>query len=106
MTVSDYITQKIGSFGMHLSEADLLDMTLNSSISLDDEITKKNMIEVNKAIAVFIPSLLARPTSVNESGFSVSWDKDGIKAYYSLLCKQLGIEDVLSSRISDATMYW
>ena len=81
-------------------------MTLNSSISLDDEITKKNMIEVNKAIAVFIPSLLARPTSVNESGFSVSWDKDGIKAYYSLLCKQLGIEDVLSSRISDATMYW
>lgn len=106
MTVSDYITQKIGSFGMHLSEADLLDMTLNSSVSLDDEITKENMIEVNKAIAVFIPSLLARPTSVNESGFSVSWDKDGIKAYYSLLCKQLGIEDVLSSRISDATMYW
>lgn len=106
MTVSDYITQKIGSFGMHLSEADLLDMTLNSSVSLDDEITKENMIEVNKAIAVFIPSLLARPTSVNESGFSVSWDKDGIKAYYSLLCKQLGIENVLSSRISDATMYW
>lgn len=91
---------------MNLSEADLLDMTLNSSVSLDDEITQENMIEVNKAMAVFIPSLLARPTSVNESGFSISWDKDGIKAYYSLLCKQLGIEDVLSSRISDATMYW
>lgn len=106
MTVSDYITQKIGSFGMHLSEADLLDMTLNSSVSLEDEVTKENMAKVNRAIAVFIPSLLARPTSVNENGFSVSWDKDGIKAYYSLLCKQLGIEDVLSSRISDATMYW
>ncbi|MEQ3166377.1 DUF6706 family protein [Parabacteroides goldsteinii] len=106
MTVSNYITQKIGSFGMNLSEADLLDMTLNSSVSLDDEITQENMIEVNKAMAVFIPSLLARPTSVNESGFSISWDKDGIKAYYSLLCKQLGIEDVLASRISDASMYW
>ena len=106
MTVSDYITQKIGSFGMHLSAADLLDMTLNSSVSLEDEVTKENMDEVNRAIAVFISSLLARPTSVNENGFSVSWDKDGIKAYYSLLCKQLGIEDVLSSRISDATMYW
>lgn len=91
---------------MNLSEADLLDMTLNSSVSLDDEITQENMIEVKKAIAVFIPSLLARPTSVNESGFSISWDKDGIKAYYSLLCKQLGIEDVLASRISDASMYW
>lgn len=91
---------------MNLSEADLLDMTLNSSVSLDDEITQENMIEVKKAIAVFIPSLLARPTSVNESGFSISWDKDGIKAYYSLLCKQFGIEDVLASRISDASMYW
>lgn len=91
---------------MNLSEADLLDMTLNSSVSLDDEITQENMIEVKKAITAFIPSLLARPTSVNESGFSISWDKDGIKAYYSLLCKQLGIEDVLASRISDASMYW
>lgn len=106
MNVSDYITQKIGSFGMNLSEADLLDMTLNSLISLDDEITQDNMIEVNKAIAAFIPSLLARPASVNESGFSISWDKDGLKEYYAMLCKQLGLENVFSSRISDASMYW
>ncbi|WP_345799086.1 DUF6706 family protein [Parabacteroides chongii] len=49
---------------------------------------------------------MARPTSINESGFSISWDKDGLKAYYSLLCKQLGLENVFSSRISDASMYW
>lgn len=106
MKVSDYITQKFGSFGIELSEADLLDMTLNSQISLDDDVKQENMIDINKAIAEFIPSLLARPASINESGFSISWDKDGIKAYYSLLCKQLGIEDVLSSRISNASMYW
>lgn len=106
MKVSDYITQKIGSFGMNLSEADLLDMALSGSFSLDDEITLGNKTEVNKAIAMFIPSLLARPTSINESGFSISWDKDGLKAYYSLLCKQLGLENVFSSRISDASMYW
>ena len=106
MKIADYITQKIGSFGIELSEADLVDITLNSSISLESEIAQDNINEVNKAIAEFIPSLLARPTSVNESGFSVSWDKDGITVYYSLLCKQLGIEDVLSSRISDASMYW
>ena len=99
MKIADYITQKIGSFGIELSEADLVDITLNSSISLESEIAQDNINEVNKAIAEFIPS-------VNESGFSVSWDKDGIKVYYSLLCKQLGIEDVLSSRISDASMYW
>lgn len=106
MKTYDYITQKLGSFGIQLSEADLVDMTFNNSISLENEVTQDNVNDVNKAIAEFIPSLLARPESVNESGFSISWDKDGIRAYYSLLCKQLGIEDVLASRISDASMYW
>ncbi|WFE85055.1 DUF6706 family protein [Parabacteroides chongii] len=55
MKVSDYITQKIGSFGMNLSEADLLDMALSGSFSLDDEITPGNKTEVNKAMAMFIP---------------------------------------------------
>lgn len=106
MKVSDYITQKLGRFDIELSEADLVDITLNSSISLESEITQDNTNEVNKAIAEFIPSLLARPISVNESGFSVSWDIEGIKAYYSILCNQLGIENVFASKISDASMYW
>lgn len=106
MKVSDYITQKLGRFDIELSEADLVDITLNSSISLESDITQCNINEVNKAIAEFIPSLLARPTSVKESGFSVSWDIEGIKDYYSILCNQLGIENVFASKISDASDLW
>ena len=106
MKVSDYITQKLGHFDIELSEADLMDITLNSSISLESDITQDNINEVKKAFADFIPSLLVRPTSVNESGFSVSWDIEGIKAYYSILCNQLGIENVFASKISDASDLW
>lgn len=50
------------------------------------------------AIAKFIPSLLLRATSISESGFSMSWNIQGIKDYYSFLCKQYGLKDELGNK--------
>ena len=94
MTVREYISDKFQSFGIQVSEADLLDMSLNANVSPDDEVTSTGAISV--AIANFIPSLLLRATSISESGFSMSWNTQGIKDYYSLLCRQYGLEDELN----------
>ena len=94
MTVREYISDKFQSFGMQVSEADLLDMSLNANVSPDDEVTSTGAISV--AIANFIPSLLLRATSISESGFSMSWNTQGIKDYYSLLCRQYGLKDELN----------
>lgn len=94
MTVREYISSKFQSFGIQVSEADLLDMFLTTNVSPDDEVTSTGGISV--AIAKFIPSLLLRATSISESGFSMSWDIDGIKDYYSLLCRQYGLKDELN----------
>lgn len=97
MTVKDYITQKFQTFGINLSEADLLDISLEP----DDEMTSGNINPVNVGIARFIPSLLLRATSqsVNENGFSISssWNIEGIKDYYSYLTKKYGLEDELNT---------
>lgn len=98
MTVADYIIQKFQTFGIQLSEADLLDMCLNSKISGENEVNEDNCMRVSVAIAKFIPSLLLRATSISESGFSMSWDIQGIKDYYSFLCKQYGLRDELSNK--------
>ena len=98
MTVNDYISQKFQTFGIQLSEADLLDMCLNEKISGEDEMNQDCYDRVSVAIAKFIPSLLLRATSISESGFSMSWDIQGIKDYYSLLCKQYGLKDELSNK--------
>ena len=98
MTVNEYISRKFQSFGINLSEADLLDMCLNAKISGEDEMNKDCYGRVSVAIAKFIPSLLLRATSISESGFSMSWNIQGIKDYYSLLCKQYGLKDELSSK--------
>lgn len=98
MTVNDYIQKRFQTFGIQLSEADLFDMFLNAKVSGEDEMCEDCLGRISVAIAKFIPSLLLRATSINESGFSMSWDIQGIKNYYSWLCKQYGLEDELTDK--------
>lgn len=107
MTVKDYITSKFQTFGIELSEADLLDISL--AISLEDNFTQDNKNEVYLAlVGNVIPQLLLRPKSISESGFSISYDNDALLKYYAWLCNELGIEDGLNdvSKISDASENW
>lgn len=96
MTIKEYISAKFQTFGIQLSEADLLDMSLNANKDLENEVSKECIGSVSVAMARFIPSLLLRATSISESGFSMSWNVQGIKDFYSLLCKQYGLEDELN----------
>ena len=96
MNIKDYISSKFQSFGIQVSEADLLDMSLNAKVAIDDDVMSDNGDSISVAIAHFIPSLLLRPTSINESGFSMSWNTQGVKDYYSLLCKKYGLKDELN----------
>lgn len=96
MTIKEYISAKFQTFGIQLSEADLLDMSLNANKDLEGEVSKECIGSVSVAMARFIPSLLIRATSISESGFSMSWNVQGIKDFYSLLCRQYGLEDELN----------
>ena len=96
MNVREYISDKFQSFGIRVSEADLLDMSLNAKVAISDDVMSDNVDSISVAIAQFIPSLLLRPTSINESGFSMSWNTQGVKDYYSLLCKKYGLKDELN----------
>ena len=71
-------------------------MSLNAKMDVDDDVTVNGLDAISVAIARFIPSLLLRATSISESGFSMSWNIQGIKDYYYLLCKQYGIKDELN----------
>lgn len=97
MTAGEYVTQKFQSFGITLSEADLLDISLNSSIEGNAEMSTANITAVSVGMAKFIPSLLLRATSISESGFSMSWDITGIKQYYAYLCRTYGLKNELDT---------
>lgn len=96
MNIKDYISSKFQSFGIQVSEADLLDMSLNARVNIEDDVDADVIDNISVAIARFIPSFLLRPTSINESGFSMLWNTQGVKEYYSLLCKKYGLKDELN----------
>lgn len=96
MIVSEFISQKFGSFGITMSEADLFDISLSARVEPCELLTEDNYASVSIGMARFIPSLLLRASSINESGFSMSWNIDGIKSYYSMLCRQYGLKDELN----------
>lgn len=93
VSVADYIKGKFQAFGITVSEADLLEMSLASGIGEEEEVTQQNIGLVSVAMADFIASLLCRATSINENGFSISWNIEGIKEYYAYLCRKYGLED-------------
>ena len=101
MTVSDYIKGKFQTFGITVSEADLLELSLSSGINGEDKMDQQNIGLVSVAMAKFIPSLLLRANSksVSENGHSKSqsWDISGIKEYYAFLCRKYGLDDELNA---------
>ena len=101
MTVADYIRGKFQTFGITVSEADLLELSLSSGINVEDEMNQQNIGLVSVAMTGFIPSLLLRANSksVSENGHSKSqsWDISGIKEYYAFLCKKYGLDDELNA---------
>lgn len=101
MTVSDYIKGKFQTFGITVSEADLLELSLSSGINVEDEMNQQNIGLVSVAMVEFIPSLLLRANSksVSENGHSKSqsWDISGIKEYYAFLCRKYGLDDELNT---------
>ena len=111
MTVREYINGKFRSFG--LTDAQLEEVGFG--IPLDNEFTIDNAEQVGKAMCVLVEEMVFFPKqrSVNESGFSVSWDFDNLAKYYLYLCRRYGRkpdDGVLSlmgiSTIIDKTNIW
>ena len=98
MTIKEYISDKLQQFGINLSDADFIDMLDSTIFSDGDECTGDSLNVANIAIANYIPSLLLRATSISESGFSMTWNIEGIKEYYSILCKKYGLDNQLSDK--------
>lgn len=100
MTIQEYIEQKFQSFGIDLSGADILDISLSSGLGAEEIVTGDNINPLTVAIVKFIPDLLLRYSSFSEGDLSMSWAdmKEKIIAWYSLRCSEYGLEDKLSDK--------
>ena len=90
MTVKEYISGKLAAF--HVGESQLADIVL-SDINPDEEYTRDNADAVGRCMIDILVELMCAPyqKSINENGFSVSWDMDNMWRWYLWLCKKYGV---------------
>lgn len=111
MTIKDYILGKFQEFG--LTDAQLVE--LGTTLPLDEEYSSANATLVGKSMCDLVAEMVFKPRqkSINEKGFSVSWDYANLGRYYLWLCKRYGVKpddsvtDMLGiSIIKDRTSMW
>ena len=94
MTNKKYLQLTLGKFNISSDEIDLL--LLNQGLIGTDEANAGALqIAMYEEFATLIPL-----ANISEGGYSISWNWDGLKLWYSLLAKKLGRED-LSDGVDD-----
>ena len=105
MTIKEYILSITATYGFE--ESALIDATLiGCGIDGSQAFSLETKQDATLGLYEVIPLLFALP-DISEAGFSVKRNIEGLKAYYSLICKQLGKEDkTKDNRIVDKSYLW
>lgn len=100
VTVSEFLVKKLLTFNIQVDTAELA-VSLEKRGLMEDAIYNLQTDALVKQVIVdLVPALLMLP-DITEGGYSIKWDKAGIKAYYSYLCRELGVDDVFETSRED-----
>jgi len=94
LTNKEYISYCLGRFGA--TDADL-NIILEKYLLSENADAEPRVIE--EAVYNELPLIIAGLSNVSEGGYSISWNIEGLKMYYSSLASTLGKENKLSSKL-------
>lgn len=105
MTNKEYITRVLDGLGV--TEADVEVIILRSGITEDGDADTKSCDEAiyNRFSVV----LKAATQNVSEGGYSISWNMEAVKLFYSQLCTELGKPNLLEEKppkVRNRSNYW
>lgn len=91
-TNKEYLTKSLARFNVTEDDVDLIlvDSGLDGEADLDVRAAK---LAIYKSMSSILPT-----ANISEGGYSISWNMDALKMWYSALCKELGKEDVLAAK--------
>ncbi|MBO9660062.1 MAG: hypothetical protein J7527_14675 [Chitinophagaceae bacterium] len=108
MTNKEYITYHLGRFG--LADTDIDFILLEAGIDPEGTVsTAEEKQSLKLAMHSQVPLLIAGLNNVSEGGYSVTWNIEGIKAWYSVLSTEIGEDDQLATPkpvIRDKSNMW
>ena len=104
MTNKQYLTQSLN--GLNISEGDIDIILLKGSLDADIDV---DFQACDNAVYSRMSVILKGTTqNVSEGGYSISWNMEAVKLYYTALCNELGLENVLVGRpkVRNRSNYW
>ncbi len=104
MTNKEYLTKALN--GLNVSEDDIDIILVKSGLVADDvaDVRACDMAVYNRMSVV----LKGMSQNISEGGYSISWNIEAVKMYYSALCNELGKENVLvaSPKVRNRSNFW
>lgn len=94
-TIREYLKATLIRYNIELTDAEVDAALIDQGLNPVNQYTADASRPTKLAIVEIIPGLLLSPDTT-EGGYSVKWDRAAVKAYYSLLCAQLGKPDLLT----------
>jgi len=102
MTNKEYLIQLL--YGLNVSEGDIDIILLKGSL---DPALPVVIGDCDKAVYSRMSVVLkGAMQNVSEGGYSLSWNMEAVKLFYTVLCEELGMENVLSPRVRNRSNYW
>lgn len=104
MTNKEYIEKSLK--GLNLSQDDIIIILLKADLEADAVVDVKGCDNaIYNRFSIVLKNTLQ---NVSEGGYSVSWNIEAVKLYYSSLCAELGKENVLTGRakVYNRSNFW
>jgi hypothetical protein len=104
VTSKEYLSKFLS--GLNVSEDDIDIILLKSSIDAD---AAADAAACDRAVYSRMSVILkGAAQNVSEGGYSVSWNMEAVRMFYSSLCNELGLDNVLDGRpkVRNRSDFW
>ena len=92
-TNKEFINASLKRFGVEETDVDLI-MAEHPELDPEGEVSANACkVAMYESMSVILPAM---SHNVSEDGYSVTWNIEAIKMWYSALCRELGKTDVLT----------
>lgn len=96
-TVKEIVAQRVAQFDFELESNELDSYLIESGVDGLQTYDSSTILEPKKALYAIIPVLLLQ-ADVSEGQYSKKRNVEGIKAFYALICSELGLKDNLNKQ--------
>lgn len=98
-TNREYLAAALTKFGLTDNDIDLI-MVEHPDLSGSLDVKACKLAMYNSM------SLILPTANVSDSGYSISWNIDALKIWYTSLCSELGKTNAIRPKIRNRSYYW